>query len=196
MNSVNSRPYHHGNLREEMLRIAVELTAEHGPDGLGLRMVARQAGVSPSAAYRHFTGIDQLLEEVRGRVLAALGRRVHEALDEAADRSPEEQLRAVGRGYVGFAVQDPLLFRSMSSGFFPVDGRWEGTPLGDLLHLVEEVLPASQRATATERAVALWSMVHGFSILCTQGALKDVEPDRRRVLLESALDLAVRGLVA
>lgn len=196
MNSVNSRPYHHGNLREEMLRIAVELTARHGPEGLGLRMIAREAGVSPSAAYRHFTGIDQLLDEVRSHVLAALGRRVHEALEEAGDRSPEEQLRAVGRGYVGFAVQDPLLFRSMSSGFSPVDGRWDGTPLGELLHLVEELLPPSQHCAATERALALWSMVHGFAILCTQGALKDVEPDRRRVLLECTLDLGVRGLVA
>jgi len=48
------RGYHHGNLKEALLRAALELIAEKGPAGFTFAEAARWAGVSPAAPYRHF----------------------------------------------------------------------------------------------------------------------------------------------
>jgi AcrR family transcriptional regulator len=59
-----SKPYHHGNLREVLLQSAIRLIAEVGPTAFTLREVARQAGVSHNAPYRHFQDKDALLAAV------------------------------------------------------------------------------------------------------------------------------------
>src|SRR6478735_11439161 len=61
------RAYHHGNLRAELLRTAVELAREEGPSGVVLREVARRVGVSHNAAYRHFADREELLAEIADR---------------------------------------------------------------------------------------------------------------------------------
>lgn len=176
-----------------MVQLATTKTAEAGPESVSVREIARQASVSASAAYRHFSNKDELLRAVKQVVLDALAVRMEQALS-CGSSDPFQRLQAAGRAYVGFAIEEPMLFRSMSSGFPVPSGKWEGTPLGDLVDLVRAALPARDEDAVTERAVALWSMVHGFAILCTQGALKDVDQARRERLLESALELAMRGL--
>src|SRR6516162_6235923 len=59
-----AKPYHHGNLREALLKAAIRLIAEVGPAAFTLREVARRAGVSHNAPYRHFRDKDDLLAAV------------------------------------------------------------------------------------------------------------------------------------
>ena len=59
-----ARPYHHGNLRQALLDAAIRLIAEVGPAGFTLREVARRAGVSHNAPYRHFQDRDDLMAAV------------------------------------------------------------------------------------------------------------------------------------
>src|SRR3954469_7865232 len=68
------QPYHHGNLRPVLVDTAVELARTAGPDAVVLREVARRAGVSHNAAYRHFADRAALLGEVSGRAMADLER--------------------------------------------------------------------------------------------------------------------------
>ena len=63
MESQN-KPYHHGNLHEELLRIAVQLGKRNGPDAITVRAVTREAGVSPTSAYRHFKDQEELHDKV------------------------------------------------------------------------------------------------------------------------------------
>src|SRR3954453_7069142 len=70
--SSRTSPYHHGNLRPALVDTAVELARSTGPDGVVLREVARRAGVSHNAAYRHFEDRAALLSEVADRAMSAL----------------------------------------------------------------------------------------------------------------------------
>src|SRR6516164_6716546 len=61
------RAYHHGNLKEALIRAALELIAQKGPAGFTFAEAARWAGVSPAAPYRHFRDRDELLIDVARR---------------------------------------------------------------------------------------------------------------------------------
>ena len=106
---------------------------------------------------------------------------------------------AAGRGYFEFALNQRMLFRCLASGFeIPEGADASESPFAQLLELVGEIQGANS-AAADEAArfgagVALWSAVHGISVLCTSGALKDIPEPRKRALLEVTLATAVRGL--
>ena len=70
--NTRAQPYHHGNLRPVLVDTAVELARTTGPDGVVLREVARRAGVSHNAAYRHFDDRAALLAEVSDRAMSDL----------------------------------------------------------------------------------------------------------------------------
>lgn len=199
MNTVNTKPYHHGNLREEMVRIGVQLAAKGGPEAVGLREIARRAGVSPSAAYRHFPGQDSLLEAVRHTAADALGQSMQDAVsDVAADAPATERVIAAGRGYFEFALNRQMLFLCLASGFELPEEDSQDSPFARLLELVggleREASAVVDDAARFDAAVSLWSAVHGISVLCTSGALRDLPPPRKRQLLEVTLATAVRGL--
>src|SRR5882757_11417219 len=106
----SNAPYHHGNLRPALVRAAVELLEESGETALSLRAVARRAGVSPAAPYRHYADREALVSAV-----AALGYRELAERLAAAHPSPStpEQLTSVAVAYVQFALERPALFRLM-----------------------------------------------------------------------------------
>src|SRR5258708_862389 len=102
--------YHHGNLRVECVRAAMELLEEGGETALSLRAVARRVGVSPAPPFRHYADREALVSAV-----AAVGyRELAERLG-AAHPSPStpEQLASVAVAYVQFALERPALFRIM-----------------------------------------------------------------------------------
>src|SRR6478672_7715361 len=113
---VNTRaqPYHHGNLRPVLVDTAVELARTTGPDGVVLREVARRAGVSHNAAYRHFDDRAALLAEVSDRAMSDLEQAMRARIDAVTLADPRaratERLRETGRAYVDFALREPGLF--------------------------------------------------------------------------------------
>jgi AcrR family transcriptional regulator len=105
------KPYHHGNLREALLKAAIRLIAEVGPAAFTLREVARRAGVSHNAPYRHFRDKDDLLAAV-----AAQGfRELTQAMLDAAARQSDtlQRLKHSGLAYVTFALRRPEHFTVM-----------------------------------------------------------------------------------
>lgn len=104
--------YHHGNLREALLERAAEVIAERGVEGLSLRGLARDLGVSHSAPSAHFPDRRALLCE-----LAKEGfRRGVDAMHSgaaAAGADPVARYRALGRSYVRFARENPSYFRAI-----------------------------------------------------------------------------------
>ncbi|HEY5947639.1 MAG TPA: TetR/AcrR family transcriptional regulator [Kofleriaceae bacterium] len=115
MNNVNipKRQYHHGNLREALIKAGMRAVAEHGPDGFSLREVATRAGVTPPAVYRHFKDKDELLAAVAAESAERLAATVNEALAAETGNSLA-RFRAVGIAYVQFAVAHPEHFRALS----------------------------------------------------------------------------------
>jgi AcrR family transcriptional regulator len=106
------RGYHHGNLKEALVRAALELIAEKGPAGFTFADAARWAGVSPAAPYRHFRDRDELIADVarRGFELFAA------ALAKAWDEGRPELMQAfdrLGRAYLDFARLQPAYYSAM-----------------------------------------------------------------------------------
>ena len=104
-------PYHHGSLREAMLRAAESILERDGIGGLTLRAAAREAGVSHAAPKNHFGDVMGLLSD-----LAAVGFARFQATMEAHVRKSDPapaRLEAIGRGYVTFARSHPDLFLLM-----------------------------------------------------------------------------------
>src|SRR3954469_20406471 len=112
--SSRTSPYHHGNLRPALVDTAVQLARSTGPDGVVLREVARRAGVSHNAAYRHFEDRAALLAEVADRAMAELEKAMRARADAVAATEPAERavhrLGETGRAYVDFAITEPGLF--------------------------------------------------------------------------------------
>ena len=108
--SPGRKPYHHGALHSALIEASIALAREGGPDRVILREAARAAGVSHSAAYRHFSDREALLAEVsrfaRNELAAEMRRRVNRTKD------PRRRLRAVGTAYIDFALSEPGLFRA------------------------------------------------------------------------------------
>src|SRR5581483_12449041 len=105
------KTFRHGDLRKALLAAGIELARNGGPEAVVLREATRRAGVAPNAAYRHFSSHNDLLQAVRTAAIASLALAI-EAEIAAAPRSKRpaesarERLRAVGRGYLKFALAE------------------------------------------------------------------------------------------
>jgi AcrR family transcriptional regulator len=105
--------YHHGDLKEALLRAAEELLEEEGMQGLTLRACARRAGVSHAAPKHHFADVSELLAEVAARSFEKLTGAIRASREEAAPDDPAERIISVARAYVSFARRYPDHFRLM-----------------------------------------------------------------------------------
>ncbi|HEY3625475.1 MAG TPA: TetR/AcrR family transcriptional regulator [Terracidiphilus sp.] len=170
------KPYHHGNLRADLLQAAVRLIAEVGPTAFTLREVARRAGVSHNAPYRHFQDRDDLLGAVAGEGF----RQLNEAMVTAAaqESRSQDRLKVAGTAYVAFALRRPEHFAVMFDAPAP-NGEDHGhqeagkQAFDTLLSLVracqdEGSLPEGSSA---DFALLAWTMVHGIAKLATTGRL-------------------------
>jgi AcrR family transcriptional regulator len=204
--SSHPQPYHHGNLRPVLVDTAVELARSTGPDGVVLREVARRAGVSHNAAYRHFDDRAALLAEVADRAMAdleqaMLTRIAAVEIDDAVARAAE-RLRETGRAYVDFAIREPGLFAvaftTSVGGAAHQDPEPPATGPYAVLNSVLDELVAAGAVTPERRAgadVACWAAVHGYAELHVHGPLREVPAELRDQVLESVLAVIHRGLV-
>lgn len=179
--------YHHGDLRRALLVAARALLAEVGPAALSLRAVARAAGVTHAAPYRHFPD--------KAALLAALAtdgfERLRAAMDAsraAAGADPAARLAAVGRAYVQAAVSAPAEFRLMfgapavDRAAHPALEAAAAAAFAGLVDAVAEAQSAGRvRAGPIEPlALTAWAAMHGLAALAVDGQLPpggDGDPD-------------------
>ncbi|MCR6480414.1 TetR/AcrR family transcriptional regulator [Variovorax sp. ZS18.2.2] len=172
----NSREtYHHGDLRTALLDVADRLLDEGGPEAVSLREAARRAGVSATAAYRHFADKESMQAALAVRGFDAFAA----ALAEAASNNSEEPLTAMGQAYVRFAVARPGRFRLM---FGTSVAERERHP--ELLAAVERASvgfrsAVTSPASSDNRLAMLraWSMIHGLAQLIIDGLLPGYDPE-------------------
>jgi AcrR family transcriptional regulator len=174
-------PYHHGSLREAMLRAAESILERDGIGGLTLRAAAREAGVSHAAPKNHFGDVMGLLSD-----LAAVGFArfcgAMEAHASKGDNAPA-RLEAIGRGYVTFARKHPdlflLMFRSERLDFTRPSLRLAADAALDVLARTVRAVrnePTQAMLTLPQAAqmVVAWSLVHGFAMLLLDDRLKQL----------------------
>lgn len=170
---TSAKPYHHGNLREALIDAAEALLAEGGIAELSLRAAARRSGVSQAAPYAHFSGKQALLAAVGTRGFNRLTEYLHRA--ERAGGGAAERIRRLGRAYVAFALDDPMLFRLM---FGPElcatdDAELERAAIASYAPIQAAVTAEAARVGADDAAadasLAAWALVHGLAMLIVDG---------------------------
>jgi AcrR family transcriptional regulator len=109
------RRYHHGDLRQALVDAAVQLIEARGLDAVSVREVAKMAGVSPGAPFRHFTTRTALLTGVAEQAMDRLEGAIAQSLQAAADENPLMQLRAIGTGFLRWAFTNPTHFQVISA---------------------------------------------------------------------------------
>ncbi|MET7488956.1 TetR/AcrR family transcriptional regulator [Streptomyces sp. NPDC005538] len=177
-------------LRDRLVDVGVELVAGEGAQALTLREIARRAGVSHGAPRRYFPTHLELLSAIARRGFAELGERAAGVVGDGT-ASPREQVAALGRVYLEFALGNPgmyeLMFRHdlLESGHLGL--RETSLPLfGVLVDLVGRVRPG---VDARPVAGALWANLHGIAQLWSWGSLQlATGADDFVPLLRSALD--------
>jgi len=199
--------YHHGDLANALAAAALDLARRGGPEAVVLREAARQVGVSPTAAYRHFTGHNDLIETVKQTCQVELvGRMQAELAGSRSDPDPQREairrLRALGRGYVRFAQEEPGLFRTaFCHSDAPIDQQWVdvlSAPGFQELTATLDELATSGALDSRHRAGAelvAWSGVHGLSMLILDGPLGALPADDLGGVIDRVLDAIVTGVL-
>jgi len=201
--------YRHGDLRRALLEAGIALAQSGGPDAVVLREATRRAGVVPNAAYRHFASRLELLRAVRVAALSRLALSMEAELDTLSPALDGAELargslRAIGLGYLRFALTETGLFRSI----FAVPYDWPAPPdpakagssglnpfqlLGVALDRMVEagVLPTERRHGAEFLA---WSAVHGFAMLVIEGPLHGLSREQADALGQRVVEMVEKGL--
>jgi AcrR family transcriptional regulator len=196
------RGYHHGNLKEALLRAALELIAQKGPAGFTFAEAARWAGVSPAAPYRHFRGRDELLASVALRGF----KQFEAALARAWDDGRPDVFVAfdrLGKAYLDFARNEPAYYSAMFEAGIPLAGNPELREAGDRAFAVlraaaEQICartPARNRPPALMVALHMWAISHGIASLFGRGdAARRTLPMSPEELFEAEVLIYLRGL--
>lgn len=183
---MSKSSYHHGNLREALVRQGLLMLTEQGQDKLSLRELAKRCGVSPAAPYAHFENKDDLLGALRDAVMAELA----DELRLAAKVHAHEKtvLTDVGMSYVLFFLNNANYFSLLFSEGQHVEAvLWNEEPERNpaftaLCEAAEPIL--SEFGIPGEGShnilVAMWALAHGLAaIVCTRGVAERLlsEPD-------------------
>ena len=198
MQDTTDRPYHHGNLRRAVIDTAMAMLHEGKNWQFTLREVARRAGVSHAAPYRHFPDKAALLSE-----MTLLGfDRLREALTAARPARPQsirDEFLTVARAYVRFGTSNPALYRLMFGGD---EGKAADVHLneralaafGVLLELLErgQAEGVLRKRDVRGQAAACWALMHGITMLTIDGLFR---PEKvGPAPLEAALVTLLEGL--
>lgn len=169
--------YHHGDLRDALVRGARTILETKGLAALSLRGVARAAKVSPAAPYHHFADKQALLNAVVAQgfdaLTAAMDKRVAEATN------ADERLDASGVGYVVFALENPALFRLMFGG-----GEKESSTTAPVMEARDRAYGVLKAVVAKSSpdgvahpfiCLRLWALVHGIATLILERCVKPAD---------------------
>jgi AcrR family transcriptional regulator len=186
--TLPAKTYHHGDLRNALLDAARAILEEEGLAALSLRAVARRAGVSHAAPYRHFPNHEALLVELAvegfGELRAELVRAT-EPSDPISDR-----ISQIGAAYMRFAARRPALMRLMFGPQLP--NRAGHAELGIAADGIgEEIGNALGDATL---GLATWAAVHGLAMLSIEDVIDLGQRRAGLAVLPSRAEILLRGL--
>jgi AcrR family transcriptional regulator len=175
---AEERPYHHGDLQRAIVSAALEVLSETQSTEFSLRELARRAGVSHNAPYKHFADKRELLAAVSAAGFERLAKRMSDAT--ARHSNPRARLSAMARDYVRHGVDNPALYRLMFGGYLtgPDDGRpaIEIAAAEKTKGLLADAIikgglgSAIANTPRNERKIAgalliYWSLLHGLTLL-------------------------------
>jgi len=196
------RGYHHGNLKEALIRAALELIAQKGPAGFTFAEAARWAGVSPAAPYRHFRDRDELLIDVARRGFAQFEAGLSRAWDGGRPNA-FTAFDSVGKAYLQFAKTEPAYYSAMFEAGIPPEtspelrdaGARAFTVLRTATERLVETMPTRSRPPVLMMTLHIWAMSHGIASLFGRGdAARRSLPMSPEDLWDAAVLIYLNGL--
>lgn len=219
MNTNRENRYHHGNLKEELIKTALEILNTGGIQSITLRKIGDRLGTSRSAIYRHFKNKEALMKQVILSGLDELDRLI-EPVFSNENFSLLERFHAMGLCYISFAISNPHLYR-LIFGQTMLKEREEvivdkRANLHKLLHgdssdelmqaeqsngfhkLVSIIIQAQEEKVFKEGdpvliATAIWALLHGLASLAIDGHLS--VKDNMEAIYETNYKMLLEGLV-
>jgi AcrR family transcriptional regulator len=187
--------YHHGNLKAALLKAAFQLIGKIGSEGLTLREVARRAGVSHNAPYRHFKSKEDLVAALATEAF----RQLHQFLiDATALADPAGRLGAAGRAYLRFGLANRSRFHVMFHSAFDRESFPEYVAAyRDVLSLLSEMMHARSDLNPKKIAIGeelIWASVHGITELGIAQRLRYGKVEELEELVDVAVASLFRGL--
>jgi AcrR family transcriptional regulator len=186
------RPYHHGDLRRALIQAAERILVRDGPQGLSLRAVAREAGVSPAAPYHHFKDKSDLLSAIAEAGFDALS----EAIRSALAAEGEHKMVVIGAAYVKFAREHPALYRVMydcarNSSAMPDSNQHDKSGF----RLLEQAMIQAGADPAEETSLKLWCIAAWCS---AHGVAEMVGFDQFKPVIEAlgGEDMFIKALIS
>jgi AcrR family transcriptional regulator len=203
--SPEERPYHHGDLQRAIVSAALEVLSETQSTEFSLRELARRAGVSHNAPYKHFADKRVLLAAVSAAGFELLAKRITDATERLSN--PRARLAAIARAYVRHGVENPALYRLMFGGYLtgPDDGRpaieraaaektkelLAGAIVDGALGRPIPNTPRNERKISAAILI-FWSQMHGLTLLLVDRLVGPSEKSKE--LSESLLQGMLDGL--
>jgi AcrR family transcriptional regulator len=172
------KTYHHGDLKNALIKAGVDILAKDGVVGLSLRKVASKAGVSHAAPYSHFADKQALIAAISTEGFRQLHERVSAVAEKHKDE-PSMQLIEVGWAYVQFALDDPDRFKVMFSGVLDKAKEYpefvaESQRNFQLVKMIVETNQAAgvlRSGPSDLMALSAWGIIHGFIMLLLEGQI-------------------------
>lgn len=177
---MSKKDYHHGNLKEQAIMAAIELSESEGLLGWSLRSLAKSMKVSHVALYKHFENKDELLYEVATfgfEKLIALSR-------------DEKDIVNLGKRYIEFSLSSKQLFESMFHPALPPEKHQKfATVSSEYLNLIKKVISEDNRFAGKEQQAFLkgWTAVHGYALLASRGVFEHTDLDQKVLDVNSYL---------
>jgi len=194
--------YHHGNLKEELLKAAISLLIEHGSGALSLRKVAKKAGVSHAAPYRHFNNKNALLAAIAQQGFVTLEAQISLIAQKFYDL-PQKQLIETCVVYVEFVMQSPEIAQLMFGGVLDIASDKALLEASDntLASLLRVMQKGSQYGLYIKHdpqalTLAVRSLIHGFAMLIIGNQLSStIDSEQQvRILTRMLCEMLLRGI--
>ncbi|MCA0422597.1 MAG: TetR/AcrR family transcriptional regulator [Proteobacteria bacterium] len=191
--------YHHGNLRETLLDLAEQQIAQRGPAGLSLSEMARVAGVSTAAIYRHYADLNALVGAVARRGFNDFSLRLRAAA--ATTTEPRESFGAMGDAYIAFARERPGAYAAMFSSTVaysdPDLARASTAAFDTLMQGLARTLASTgiNSAGAYPLAVKVWALSHGVATLAQTGRLTPAAGVVPETILREGTEALIRAAI-
>ena len=194
-----SENYHHGSLREELIKAGLAILEEENSRALTLRSVAKRAKVSHTAPYRHFADKIALLSAIAEHGFTELAKELQLAFT-AKPNKKGQRLVAVGRRYVAFGIKHPALLGLMFSDLLS-QGKDEALikAAAYTFELLTDAVRQAQEAgivkagDTDQLAKSIWAMVHGLAMLTREGLLL-ADGKQPLDVVDSAMEQLLDGL--
>jgi AcrR family transcriptional regulator len=180
MKEKKASPYHHGNLKEELLQTALEMIDTDGLDSITLRDLTQRLGTSRTAVYRHFASKEALILGVIEKGYEQLDLTFTPIFQDKT-RSVDVRFEAMGRAYLDFAIEHPNLYRLLFGEMYrkeraEICDYKDETQATGLYALIGLLLEAQEEGIIGEgnpmvQAATVWASIHGLASLLIDGHL-------------------------